>query len=588
MNIQCPIDQKSPPRTLLDVLERIRDDEELPNGKRQQWCSAIKRLGELVGDALSDIPASVTPIRDLLNDLVVPPHVMKKASWANLRSHVKAALAHVTSSKRNQAWRDMPLTPEWEQLREGLSQFKGRLQLAGFMRFCSVEGIEPTDVSEKSFTAYRAFLDATRIHGKPEHQVGMSITAWNRAAGSIDGWPDRQIDKPDRRNRFAIPRDRFPISFQEAVAAELDRLQRPNPLDDLAPPKALRPATLRSYEHQIWRLASAIVLSGTPIEALQRLTDLVDLERFKEALRWLLQERAGWRSGDDVPGALIELASSIRSHARYWFLTEAQQKGVAADENEIASHMAALKKITQRLGSRPKQMTEKNRKTLRQFGDPQLELALLLAPETMIEEAEKSTQPLKKRALTVQSAIAIQLLQLVPLRFGNLRVLRFEEHIQWIGMDKHRRLVLVLPSGETKNAVPTEMRLPEKLENWLELYRTKYLPALAREGTDFLFPGQNAVLPKHAVTLRGQLTKALQHYVGVTMTPHQFRHLSAMNILKAEPGNYGLVQQVLGHKHLSTSIDYYAAYNQGAAMEHFGEIMDQAERRAISSGRRSK
>jgi integrase len=45
---------------------------------------------------------------------------------------------------------------------------------------------------------------------------------------------------------------------------------------------------------------------------------------------------------------------------------------------------------------------------------------------------------------------------------------------------------------------------------------------------------------------------------GVKLTPHEFRHLAAKIILDANPDAYELVRQLLGHKNMRTTTNFYA------------------------------
>ena len=56
----------------------------------------------------------------------------------------------------------------------------------------------------------------------------------------------------------------------------------------------------------------------------------------------------------------------------------------------------------------------------------------------------------------------------------------------------------------------------------------------------------------------------------IHVTPHQFRHLAGELILRENPGAYGLVQQVLGHINLKTTMNFYAADHSRDA----GRVLD--------------
>jgi integrase len=58
--------------------------------------------------------------------------------------------------------------------------------------------------------------------------------------------------------------------------------------------------------------------------------------------------------------------------------------------------------------------------------------------------------------------------------------------------------------------------------------------------------------------IRVAIQRSVLRYVGIKITPHQFRHLAAKIILDSNPGAYELVRQLLGHKSSKTTTKFYA------------------------------
>jgi integrase len=67
-------------------------------------------------------------------------------------------------------------------------------------------------------------------------------------------------------------------------------------------------------------------------------------------------------------------------------------------------------------------------------------------------------------------------------------------------------------------------------------------------------------------------------YVGVRLTPHQFRHLAAKLILDHNPGAYELVQQLMGHKNLQTTINFYAGVDTRRAGRAQAELISRLKK----------
>lgn len=68
----------------------------------------------------------------------------------------------------------------------------------------------------------------------------------------------------------------------------------------------------------------------------------------------------------------------------------------------------------------------------------------------------------------------------------------------------------------------------------------------------------------------------LRKRAGIEITPHQFRHLAAKNILDAEPGAFEIARQLLGHKNLKTTVDSYTGIDSRRAGRHHQHLIDAA------------
>ena len=60
---------------------------------------------------------------------------------------------------------------------------------------------------------------------------------------------------------------------------------------------------------------------------------------------------------------------------------------------------------------------------------------------------------------------------------------------------------------------------------------------------------------------------------GLRLTVHQFRHVAAAIFIKAYPGQYERARQLLGHKHIATTMRFYVALETTFANEVFNDII---------------
>jgi integrase len=74
------------------------------------------------------------------------------------------------------------------------------------------------------------------------------------------------------------------------------------------------------------------------------------------------------------------------------------------------------------------------------------------------------------------------------------------------------------------------------------------------------------------------IEKTVLKYVGVRLTPHQFRHLAAKIMLDHNPGAYELVRQLMGHKNMQTTTNFYAGIDTRRAGRAHCELLSRLKR----------
>jgi integrase len=311
-----------------------------------------------------------------------------------------------------------------------------------------------------------------------------------------------------------------------------------DPLDDDARAKRLAPGTVRLRRDQIHSAVTAAVAAGIDCKSLFSLADLVTPINFKTLLRKLYEADGNALTAytHGVAGTLITVASE-------W------TKAGAED-------VAALKKLRRKLGTLPSGLTDKNKSTLRQFADTRLLDALIQLPDRLWRKARREPAGSKRAFIDLQTALAIDILLHVPLRMKNLASLNFKEHLHW--PQGHGKAAMITFEGaETKNSSPLEFELPAQLADRIWTYRTEIAPAIVGRRPDMLFV-TTAGKPRMQETITNLIKKAVLKNLGLKFTPHQFRHFAAKIILDANPGAFEAVRQLLGHKNMKTTTNFYA------------------------------
>jgi integrase len=244
--------------------------------------------------------------------------------------------------------------------------------------------------------------------------------------------------------------------------------------------------------------------------------------------------------------------------------------------------IATLKALRSKLGTLPTGLTEKNNALLRKFDDPRLLDALLELPDKLWGAARRGLATSRSPFIDVQTALAIDILLHVPMRMQNLASLKFDEHLHW-PQGRRNPALLTLKAAETKNDAPLEFEFPTALAERLRVYRNEIAPVVTGERRDAAFVTFTGKQRTQAA-VKVAIEKTLLRHLGLKMTCHQFRHLAAKFILDENPGAFELVRQLLGHKNLKTTVNFYAGLNTRRAGRAHAELLMKLRESKLSRG----
>jgi integrase len=550
--------------TLADVINGIEANDSLSESRRRDICSAVRTLARLLNKSPEEVPASPSWLRRRLNNVHPRQAGMSAKRFANVKSDLLAGLPHLRIPEGRNPHR-AGISPEWQRLWGTLP--KGALQwgLSRFVRFCSSEQIPPDHVDDCTAEAFRQALVEESLVKEPDKLCARTVRNWNAAADTVPVWPQKRLTPQCGRQVWVYPLERFPESFQRDVEAWLDQLRGDDPLSDAGPARPLRPSTIRSHRMKIREFASAVVRRDCPIEDINGLADLVNVETFKEGLRFFLARSNG------PPGpAVYQIASTMKSIARHHVRVD-------------AGHLEELVRITGRLRTPNRGLTDKNRDRLRQFDNPRNIALLLHLPDRLRQRAQKRPPGDRRAALDYQMVVAIEVLLMCPMRIGNLAALAEDQHLSWERPGRKGQLHIAVAGSEVKNREPIEYVLPRESGRLVSEYLEHYRPSLCAEANEWLYPGQ-AGRHKTTTSLSGQIRNIIHKETGLIVNAHLFRHLGAKLFLSTHPGGYEVVRRVLGHRSTETTTAFYTGFESKAAARHYDEAI-LAHRRAGGPGK---
>ena len=298
-------------------------------------------------------------------------------------------------------------------------------------------------------------------------------------------------------------------------------------------------------------MATILIQSGVDAKSIKGLRDLVT-PAAREAILGKLWER----SNEKANAHFYNLARILTQIAKHW---------AKVSDDELALFKAAESNL------RPEKsgMTPKNEARLRAFTNPANIRKIISLANHVIEGLDHS-KPSVLDAVEVQSAIAIAILLIAPIRETNLASLDIERNLHRV---RDEEWFLVIPKQDVKNKEDLTFPIPEEVVALIKLYLEIYRPLLLKKPSTKLFISLNG-RPKTPAEIGAQLPKFIKRHTGLEMNVHLFRHFAAYLYLKANPGHYESVRQLLAHKDIATTVRFYTKLEQIEAFRHYDTVID--------------
>ncbi len=544
--------------TLQDVLDGLDANPSLSPTRRRDLRSAVNCFAALTDNRPSLIPLELAAIRAVL-DLMVPIQArVSRKRWANLRSDLAAAIAgsgllpmvKTASVEMSETWLALFDKARAPYLRHGLSRFA---------RWASERQIGPTDVTKAVLDQFIAeLLEGTLVRKIITLRQNI-VRSWNALIGCLpnEGLQPIAVTKI-RHGPPRFPWSELPSSFRDDVDQYLKWASVPDPLDENARGTALKKGTLALRKDHVHSAVTAAIAAGVSSGDLVNLSSLVEIDMFKKILRyqWEAEGRTLSAYTHGVAGSLVAIAAE-------WAKVPDVQ-------------LQTLKATRRKLGQIKFGLTDKNKNFLRKFDDARLLARLLNLPDKLWRRTASDLKTSRRGFVELQAALAIEILLVAPLRMGNLSVLCFDKHLRWPhGYEKPAWIVI--GESETKNGIALEFELPQPLSDRIATYRSEMVPNITGIRATHLFVTWTGKRRSQAAVALS-IEKTVLKYVGVRLTPHQFRHLAAKLLLDGSPGAYPLVQQLMGHKNMQTTINFYAGIDTRRAGRKHAELISRLKK----------
>jgi integrase len=548
-------DAEKPLVTLAHVLSALEHNRAISDVRRRDLRSAVNRVARLHGDEPGRIRLEIPTISQRLASAMPAAAGLSQKTLANVRSDFLAAV-RTSGIKPALTLAKTPMTPSWRKLMADLSSKRMHIGLSRLARWCSGRGIEPARVSD---AVLEQFIEAVRegtLHRKPNALHRNVALIWNEAAQNSRIALKRVTVPSFRQPAKRLDWSRLPKSFRNDIEAYLGWCSGSDDFAADARSRALAPQTVKLQQNHVHAAVTALVESGTPPKAIRSLSDLVTIENLKRVLRRRLEMVSGRENvfNHDLARTLVEIA-------RRW---------VKVDTSVVEE----LKRLAAKVPAPLPGLTDKNKTALRQFDDPDNLRRLFEFWWRLWAEVKRETNPTFRTLLKAQAAIGVGILCYMPIRPQNLWALTFDEHI-FLHEGPGSISSLELSAGEVKNRTEIAFDIPPHLAKMLLEYRNRIAPKVIGRRPDRLFVKAEGTA-KNQWAVSWLIRTYLKKRAGLKLSPHQFRHLGAKNILDAEPGNFETARQLLGHKSVRTTVSAYLGISSRRAARHHQRLIEQA------------
>ena len=543
-------DSKSTAKTFADVIAVLQNIEDLSKTRRRDLISALRSMARFVEKDVALIPANTEWLRQRLRQVHPRQLRVSEKHFQNVKSAVMAALKMtIGNNKRLAAFPEM--TPEFDHLYQAIPDRMMGYKLSRFFRFCSERGLSPTTVTNNTVAKFESALIEETLQKDPSKVAREAVLVWNKMRDVVPDWPAQELNRKRKREPWTIPLEQFPASFLADVDKWCDRLALKDLFDEDAPIHPCEPATVKHRRFQIRMMASAIVRSGISISDVATLAFVVELDNFKRGLQFMLDRQDG-----AVMEANFTLASGIKAIAKHHVKI--------TDE-----HLKQLQQICSKLDQKADRYRKRNMERLAQFDDRRNISLLLDLPRHLSRLSENTGPKPRSAALLFQSAVAIEILILCPMRIRNLANLDTERHLRWIKERRSLRLIIDIPADEVKNDKPLRYELNGSAAEFVRKYIDGARLGLCSNPTTAVFPKMNGTY-RNPSELSQQIKRHCFQETGLTVNAHLFRSLASKihNLICA--GDATTISHVLGDK-ISTVMRSYSQFEQKSALNHFQE-----------------
>jgi integrase len=195
---------------------------------------------------------------------------------------------------------------------------------------------------------------------------------------------------------------------------------------------------------------------------------------------------------------------------------------------------------------------------------------LVEAGLTLVTEAQGFARSELIRARGVRNGLMIALLALCPIRIKNFSTLEIGHTFKEV----HSSWWIALPSISTKSRRPDERRVPELLNDTIEMYLNQSRPLLigSKPSTNALWISSTTGWAMTTKNLGTLISKITLETLGVDVSPHLFRTAAASTAAAYGGNTPHLASALLNHTDPRVTEEHYNRASSVSASKIYAEI----------------
>lgn len=510
---------------------------------------------------------------------------------------------------------------QWSKLEEAVGRlqpvrvpmdrlYSAWMTLRPFMIWCIARGKGPSDVRNDDIVPYIEDAEQRRAHKVSKYRRAQNVRrAWNFAVQRIPGWPSLILSLDARRDYAsfgAVKGDRV-ISFersryhpalvaevkrycdnggflyggaielagkpshQQKVSSRLARLNAALSGEALIPYptrrlKRLAPKTLYFHSRLIYRTAAALHTSGhADVAQLKSIADVITPQAAAVLADHLC---ADWKPGERPGPYAADSVETLCSIAKRCGINFSVPEIMVL--RELVHELLRDVEITHDLSAR-------NLRRLSQFDDERVFAMLVALPDVVMRELEEDRAAggllTLKKARRAEAAVAIDILNTLPIRIGSLSALDLTRNFAapW-RRGAHGKLIVF--GDQEKNEKRLEARLSPRTWRLITLHCDHYRPILpGADKSTLLFPARTSTGYTWPSQLADNITRLVKQRLKVHITVHLWRHVMGSRLHeKSDRSDDG--QRLLGHVSGSAATKSYIRVRTNEAAERLRQLTD--------------